>query len=257
VRPVSNAFVWRTEIHQALIVGGAKCTREGAMNDTNILPHAERIRFPAPWAAAVLFLCGSPVLSESGVPLIQPGAPGEAGRTITAAQSAALARSESHPADAQFVSDMIVHHAQALDMVELLKVRTRRQDMRLLGQRIAISQRDEIEMMRMWLLRRGEALPDSNAHNLNGAHAHAAMPSMLTPEQMNALAAANGLAFDRLFLQGMIRHHQGALDMVRELRKTSGAAEEPALFDFTASVVADQSAEIARMQDMVARLPVQ
>jgi uncharacterized protein (DUF305 family) len=223
------------------------------MNDTNIPPRAKRIRVQVA-GTLLLLLPGSPVLSESGALLIQPGAPGEPSRTITAGESAALARTERHPADAQFMRDMIIHHSQALEMVELLKVRTQREEMRLIAQRIAISQSDEIKMMRMWLLQRGESPPDSHVHHTSDAHARMPMRSMLTPEQMKALGAAHGSTFDRLFLQGMIQHHQGALDMVRELMSTPGAGEDPSLFDFTASIVTDQTAEISRMQDMLTRI---
>lgn len=223
------------------------------MNNTKIPPSATRTRVRAA-CGLLLLLSGSQVLSESGALLIQPGAPGEPSRTITAGESAALARHERHATDAQFMRDMIVHHSQALEMVELLQVRTQREEMRLFAHRIAISQRDEIEMMRRWLLERGESPPSPDASHASGAHARMPMRGMLTPEQMKALAAAEGQTFDRLFLQGMIQHHQGALDMVRELMNTPGAGEEPALFDFTVSVVADQSAEISRMHDMFLRI---
>jgi uncharacterized protein (DUF305 family) len=80
------------------------------------------------------------------------------------------------------------------------------------------------------------------------------MPGMLTAEQMARLAAAEGPAFDRLFLEGMIQHHQGALTMVKDLFKTAGAAQEPEMFDFASDVEADQAMEIARMGAMLKEL---
>jgi uncharacterized protein (DUF305 family) len=134
-------------------------------------------------------------------------------------------------------------------MVALLKTRTAREDMKLLGQRIEISQADEIEMMRDWLRARGQALPDAHAHHAHGAKL---MPGMLTAEEMTALAAASGPAFDRLFLEGMIRHHGGALTMVAELFSTPGAGQESEIYAFASDVEADQQMEITRMRRMLA-----
>ena len=105
-------------------------------------------------------------------------------------------------------------------------------------------------MMRDWLTRRGEPLPDPHAHHM----AHGQMPGMLTAEQMSRLAAAKGAAFDRLFLTGMIQHHEGALTMVKELFATPGGGQEPDLFDFASDVEADQAMEIARMGAMLKEL---
>jgi len=74
---------------------------------------------------------------------------------------------------------------------------------------------------------------------------------MLTPEQMQRLSAARGPEFDRLFLEGMIAHHAGALTMVADLMKLPGAAQESEIFTFVSDVEADQQAEIGRMQAML------
>jgi uncharacterized protein (DUF305 family) len=131
---------------------------------------------------------------------VQPGAPGQASRT---APAAAVAAPKYTPADVAFMQGMIGHHAQALEMVALLKTRTQRQDMRMLALRIEVSQTDEIKLMQAWLRARGETAPDEHAH-----HAHDAklMPGMLTPEQMARLSAASGADFDKLFLELMIQH---------------------------------------------------
>jgi uncharacterized protein (DUF305 family) len=146
---------------------------------------------------------------------------------------------------------MIHHHAQALDMTDLLKTRTSSDDMRKLGQRIELSQADEIKMMQKWLEARGQDAPGEHAHHMAGAPM---MPGMLTPEQMDKLAAAKGTAFDRLFLEFMIQHHQGALTMVKELFATPGAAQDSDVFAFASDVDADQRMEIARMSNMLKEL---
>lgn len=176
---------------------------------------------------------------------------------ISAAEAAELGRTSFTADDVAFMQHMIVHHAQAVEMVELLQTRGVHPTVRRLGQRIAQSQEAEIALMRGWLSDRGQPLemPDMGGghagmdHSAHAGHAMAPsdtpiMPGMLSPAQMQALAAASGPAFDRLFLEGMIRHHQGALDMVDALMAQPGAAEDTMLSDFTTSVVGDQSAEI-------------
>jgi uncharacterized protein (DUF305 family) len=129
--------------------------------------------------------------------------------------------------------------------------------MPLLGQRIAISQRDEIRMMQTWLRDHHEMAPDSLGHMAmpGTAMGDMLMPGMLTPQQMSALAAAKGPAFDRLFLQGMIHHHEGALAMVKQLLGTNGAAQTSEIFRFASDVDADQRAEIKRMQALLDAMP--
>jgi uncharacterized protein (DUF305 family) len=178
--------------------------------------------------------------------IFQPGAPGQPSRQITAAESVALAKTVISPADVKFMQDMIMHHAQAVEMVELLQTRTERDNMRTLGKRISMSQTDEIALMRTWLARRGQS--DVAEH---AGHMHMTMAGMLTPQQMAALAAAQGPEFDRLFLSGMIQHHQGAVRMVKDLLATPGAGEDVTLFDFLTNVVADQTAEISRMNELL------
>jgi uncharacterized protein (DUF305 family) len=130
--------------------------------------------------------------------------------------------------------------------------------MPLLGQRIAISQRDEIRMMRTWLQDHHEMTPDSTGHMAampGMGMGDMLMPGMLTPAQMAALAAVKGPAFDRLFLEGMIHHHEGALAMVKHLFGTNGAAQTSEIFRFASDVDADQRAEIKRMQALLDAMP--
>ncbi|MGD8330160.1 MAG: DUF305 domain-containing protein [Acidobacteriota bacterium] len=179
--------------------------------------------------------------------LVQPGAPGEPSRTISREEATDLSGVQATPADVQFMQGMIHHHAQALDMTALVPERTGREDLKLLALRIDLSQQDEIRMMQEWLAARGEDAPAVHDHDMPGMPL---MPGMLTPEQMDELAAARGEEFDRLFLEGMIRHHEGALVMVDELYATPGAGQESVISAFTAEVVADQRAEIGRMNAM-------
>jgi uncharacterized protein (DUF305 family) len=189
---------------------------------------------PPAFAAALLTslstACATPPRSAAALP--EPSAP------------AAFA----NPADVRFMQTMIVHHAQALTMSELAPERTERNDLRLLAERIAVSQQDEIALMRAWLVAAGESVPDlEHAHHHSGAHAHAAMPGMASDAELARLAAARGPTFDRLFLELMIRHHEGALVMVAELFETPGAAERSDVYRVAAEIDADQRAEIARM----------
>ena len=181
---------------------------------------------------------------EPSAPLLQPGAPGEATTTISAAEASDLSAVGFREADVKFMQGMIGHHSQALEMVELLPSRTSREDMKLLAQRILVSQEDEIQMMQDWLRARGQELPDPHAHHQHGA---TLMPGMLTQDEMAKLAAAKGAEFDRLFLEGMIKHHGGALTMVQELFASPGAGQESDIFAFASDVDADQRMEIDRM----------
>jgi uncharacterized protein (DUF305 family) len=136
-------------------------------------------------------------------------------------------------------------------MTALLRTRTKRDDMKLLAQRIDVSQTDEIKMMRTWLTDRGEAPPMDMSRGDHAGMTMPMMPGMLTPEQMTALAAATGPAFDRLFLTGMIQHHEGALVMVEDLFKSPGAGTETNIFTFATHVDADQRMDISRMRGML------
>jgi uncharacterized protein (DUF305 family) len=148
-------------------------------------------------------------------------------------------------ADVRFMQDMIGHHAQAVMMAAMVPERETGIQLSRLAQKIDISQRDEIEMMKRWLGERSQAVPDD-------AHMHAMrMPGMLTPEQMAQLDAARGPEFERLFLTFMIQHHEGALVMVEELFASPGSAQDSEIFRFVTDVDADQRDEIFIMQSML------
>lgn len=152
---------------------------------------------------------------------------------------------------------MIMHHAQAVEMTALIDSRTENKELRLLGARISKSQSDEIEFMKRWLTARGEstshAMPGMPGMNMSGHQM--LMPGMLTAKQMDALRNAKGKEFDRLFLTGMIQHHNGALVMVKELVDTAGAAQDAEVFNFVTDVDSGQRAEIRIMQNMLGLKP--
>ena len=156
---------------------------------------------------------------------------------------------------------MIMHHAQAVEMTALIESRTENKELRLLGARISQSQADEMKFMKRWLEVRGEpASPpapgmDAPGHDMSGHHV--LMPGMLTPKQMDALRKAKGAEFDRLFLTGMIQHHNGALIMVKDLFDAAGAGQDAELFNFATDVDSGQRAEIRIMQIMLGEKPVE
>jgi len=178
--------------------------------------------------------------------VVQPGAPGSPSRVVKPDVNAAPKFTE---ADVKFMQSMIGHHAQALEMVALRPGRSTSEDMRLLMLRIEVSQADEIKLMQRWLEDRGQPLPGPHALHEHGA---TPMPGMLSPEDMQKLAAAKGAEFERLFLEYMIKHHEGALVMVKELFNSPGAAQEAEVFAFASDVEADQLIEIRRMRGMLA-----
>jgi uncharacterized protein (DUF305 family) len=181
-------------------------------------------------------------------PIVQPGRPGEASRVIAPDQAVDQSRVQYTAADVRFMQGMIGHHQQAIEMTDLIASHTDSVDMRKLGLRISVSQSDEIKMMQRWLEVRGQEVPSLHAMHMHGA---TLMPGMLTADEMARLADAKGAEFDRLFLEGMIKHHGGALTMVKDLFATPGAGQESEIFAFTSDVDADQRMEIERMAAML------
>src|SRR5438093_2157749 len=195
-------------------------------------------------AAAVLLLAaafssGCASASSSGLHQTPPG----------------LGRLPYSDADVDFMAGMIPHHAQAVVMAGWAPSHGARQDVAILCERIVVGQRDEIAMMQTWLGDRGQDVPDatSTRHKMtmNGMTHEMLMPGMLTDEEMAQLDRARGPEFDRLFLVGMIKHHQGAIDMVDKLFKSYGAAQDETIFKFASDVYADQGIEIERMNKML------
>jgi uncharacterized protein (DUF305 family) len=194
--------------------------------------------------------------SENSVPLIQPGAPGKPEKILTEATTAGTGPQRPTEADVKFMQGMIMHHNQAVEMVALMPGRTKNPKILALGQRISISQTDEMKFMKRWLTYRDKPVDEmGDMANMPGMH-HMdmpLMPGMLTPKQMEALRKASGAKFDQLFLTGMIQHHNGALIMVKDLFDTPAAAQDPQLFDFTADIGVTQQGEIDAMRNMLAR----
>src|SRR3954464_11720492 len=202
-------------------------------------------------AAAAAGSCRSAAGVTAPPPIVPPGAPGQPSRVIAAAQASDLSQVQYTGADIKFMQGMIGHHAQAVEMVALVPQRTASDAVRKLALRIDVSQRDEMNMMREWLLARGQQIPDPRAHHMMGA---TLMPGLLTPGEMTPVAAASGVEFDRLFLEGMIKHHSGAITMVHELFATDGAGQTPDIFSYASDVDADQRMEIDRMGSMLKEL---
>jgi uncharacterized protein (DUF305 family) len=167
-----------------------------------------------------------------------------------------LVREPYNEADAAFMAGMIPHHAQAVLIAGWAASHGARPDVRTLCERMVISQRDEIETMRNWLRDRGEDVPAADATHhrmkMNGAVHDMLMPGMLSAEDLAQLDKARGAEWDTLFLKAMIRHHEGALKMVDDLFETHGTMQDEDLYKFVSDIYADQTAEIERMQKMLA-----
>jgi uncharacterized protein (DUF305 family) len=181
---------------------------------------------------------------------------------LTASDSAARARARADSArlpytkaDIEFMTHMISHHAQAIVMAKMAPTHDASPAVQTLAARIINAQNDEITLMQNWLRDRNQPVPEAKPMPMkmvmNGQVMEMLMPGMLTDEQMRALDAARGPEFDKLFLRGMIQHHQGAITMVQQLFATPGAAQDEAVFKFANNVNVDQSTEIHRMQQML------
>jgi uncharacterized protein (DUF305 family) len=206
------------------------------------------IRLCAAVAALVTILPAGET-AHAQAPIVQPGAPGEAGRLLSPGEAVALIGVRYTEADVRFVQDMIAHHAQALEMTALVEPRSARNDMRQLASRIALSQQSEIRTMREWLRERGQE--ESAAAHHGPGHVG---PGMLSADEMHRLEQARGVEFDRLFLELMIKHHRGALTMVDDLFNQAGSAQDPQLFTLTSDILSEQTAEIDRMGAVMAAL---
>lgn len=188
--------------------------------------------------------------------IVQPGAPGQPTRVLPSTTRAKLPNIS--PKDVEFMQMMIKHHGQAVEMTALIESRTENKELRLLGARISQSQSDEMRFMKRWLEVRQQPvempMPEmdmSNMPDMPSHKHHALMPGMLSPEQMEELSKAKGAEFDQLFLKGMIQHHNGALQMVKEMFATAGAGQDAELFNFASDVDSGQRAEIEIMQKML------
>ena len=190
------------------------------------------------------------------------GAP-RAADSPSASDRAAIARARADSArypytvaDIRFVTNMIGHHAQAIEMSRLAPANGARESVRTLAARIINAQQDEIANMTQWLRDRRQPVPEIHPTAMHAMHhgGHDTMPGMLTAAQMKELEVARGAEFDRLFLRLMIQHHRGAVTMVQQLFDTPGAAQDQGVFKIASDVNVDQTTEIARMSQMLAAI---
>ena len=235
------------------------------------MPGPARSVLAAAVVTAAVLLAGCSSSSEDARALdpdvvhLQPGDPGEPNEVVTEAPPEEVFTSSPFTAaDVAFMRDMQAHHAQALTMTAMVDDRTDHEDLRLFVRRMEASQEGELDQLERMLADHEEAVRRSGgeAHDGDGEHGghdaggdHGDMPGMLSDEELAALVAAEGDEFDRLFLVGMSRHHEGALAMVGELFAAEGAATDPRLFEFAEHVDSDQRIEIDRMARMYAELP--
>ncbi len=230
-------------------------------------PDTRRAAFSHTLVAFAILSCflampGSAQKPDAGPPpvIIQPSAPGKPSSILPPATRATLPSRSAK--DVEFMQGMITHHAQAVEMTAWIAARTQNKDIELIGARISQSQADEIKFMTQWLETRGEpvaapmkGMSDPHSHAGHGTGHEMMMPGMLTGQQMDALKNAKGANFDRLFLTGMIQHHEGALVMVKELFDTAGAGQDAELFNFATDVDSGQRAEIRSMQTLLDKKP--
>ena len=182
------------------------------------------------------------------VPILQPGAPGEPTRVIDSETAIAIANTSYTAADVDFMQGMIIHHYQAFLMSEMATSRTNNQTILDLAGRIDISQQDEISFMENWLLDMSQTVPDPSKSNQMHHHK---MMGMATPEQMQQLSQSDSTDFDRMYLNLMIKHHEGAIDMVDRLNEYPGSAYDPQLYEFVSDLTNDQAVEIERMNGIL------
>ncbi|MEU6778126.1 DUF305 domain-containing protein [Nonomuraea angiospora] len=183
--------------------------------------------------------------ADSTAPVLAPGRPGEQARTLSPSEAAtAVPSATANASDIKYVQDMVVHHRQALDMSLLAPTRAESTQLKNLASRIKDAQGPEIQFMTTWLREQQQTVPEHHA-------AHEGMPGMATPAQMEALKAAKGKDFDRMFLELMINHHLGAIKMSEQVL-TSGSHIR--IEELASDVSVTQAAEIRRMQQMQAAL---
>ena len=188
-------------------------------------------------------------LNLSADPLIiQPGLPGTASKEINSEEAINIANTGFTKDDTVFMNHMIVHHEQALTLSRLAPNRTNTQEILDLAGRIDVSQEDEISFMQGWLEER-----NIEVHAHMSMH-HMKMMGMASDQDIAKLSSSKGMEFDELFLRLMIAHHEGALDMVKELKRQPGSAYDPLMFEFVSDLSNDQGVEIERMNTLLTGL---
>ena len=188
-------------------------------------------------------------VSLSAEPLIiQPGLPGTVSKEINSEEAINIANTGFTKDDTVFMNHMIVHHEQALTLSRLAPNRTNTQEILDLAGRIDVSQEDEISFMQGWLEER-----NIEVHAHMSMH-HMKMMGMASDQDIAKLSRSKGMEFDELFLRLMIAHHEGALDMVKELKRQPGSAYDPLMFEFVSDLSNDQGVEIERMNTLLTGL---
>lgn len=214
---------------------------------------------PARAAAALVLLVGLAGCTaeaevepeDTAAPVVQLGAPGEPNTTLSPEEAESVEGPTYTEADVAFVQGMIPHHQQALEMTALVGQRADDPSLAAMAERIEVTQVAEIEQLEGWLTGRGESVSGMHAGHADGDHG---MPGMLTPQQMAQLERASGPRFDRLFLLGMIRHHEGAVAMVEGLLAEGEGGQESEVFQLASHIGTDQQVEIAAMKRALVEL---
>jgi len=195
-------------------------------------------------AVLTLLACGSSVASAQGGMAGMDHRSHRMGPEIVIPKGAIYTK-----ADVEFMQGMIAHHAQAIVMSKLAEANSANPQLLKLSRKIDQSQVPEIHIMQQWLGRNEQFAPDTASwHTMT-------MDGMLSADEIKALGAAKGIDFDRLFLVGMIKHHEGAIKMVDDLFKSPGAGQEVDTNVFANDVVTAQTAEIGIMRRLLAKLP--
>ena len=154
---------------------------------------------------------------------------------LSGCASSSQVNSEFSPTDIAFAEMMIPHHEQAIEMSELALMNSTNPEVLELAQEIKSAQAPEIDLMKSWA---GVKVSTHAGHMMDG---------MLSEDELNALREASGAEFDRLFLQGMIKHHQGAIEMAMDVKN----AKSMVVAELSAAIIAQQEIEITRMEELL------
>jgi uncharacterized protein (DUF305 family) len=192
--------------------------------------------------AAAALLAGCTSSEPAAAPVIAPDTPGGSAPTVAPSDVSGVIPPPPNDADREYVAMMIAHHEQAIAMTRFAPERAENETVKGLADRIRFSQEPEIGAMKQW----------QRTFNAIGAHAdHSTMPGMATQDQLTALGAARGKEFDRMFLELMIKHHEGAITMATEVRAKGTNIQVEEMAD---DVVATQADEINRMRKLLTEL---
>jgi uncharacterized protein (DUF305 family) len=204
-------------------------------------------------AAVVLAACGGSSDSSSSSP--SSGHSGHDMGAMSSASPSGTAAQGSHNAqDLSFAQGMIPHHRQAVAMADLAASRAKSPQVKDLAAKIKQAQDPEINTMSGWLKAWGEKVPDDSMSGMESMpgmdHSGSSMPGMMPDHDMDKLKGLSGDAFDKAFLQMMISHHQGAIEMAKteQAKGAYGPAEATAK-----SIVTSQSAEITAMNKLLGK----